>query len=108
MLPQDDDRRTLWLCAAIAIAPALCAAAQVTSNVIVEKYVFIPAVVAAMKPAALFNACLAGGLAAWAAVSLPGGRFALTIAAALSAFVVGAAIYAVSLGVLSLLAAVVI
>ncbi|MDQ3333502.1 MAG: hypothetical protein M3552_23130 [Planctomycetota bacterium] len=107
MPPQDEDRRTLWLCLAIVIAPIVCAAAQVATGVIVERFVIVPSIVAAMKPLAMVNGCLAGGLAAWAAVLLPGGRLGLTVAAALSAFIVGAAIYAVALGLLFIAAAIV-
>jgi len=107
MLPDDDDRRTTWLCVAIAVAPVICAAAQVTASTFVERFVVVPAVAASMKPLAVANGCLAGGLAAWAAVLLPGGRLALTVTAAFSAFIVGGAVYVISLGVLSILAAVV-
>lgn len=107
MLPDDDDRRTAWLCGAIVVVPVLCAAAQVTANTLVERFVAIPAVAASMTPFAVANGCLAGIVAAWAAVLLPGGRLALTVAAALSAFLVGGAIYVIALGVFSILAAIV-
>lgn len=106
MLPQDDDRRTFWLCLAVVSAPVALAAVQVATDLIVERFVIVPSIVGAMRPLALINGCLAGGLAAWAAVLLPGGRFALTITAAVAAFIVGTAIYGVAFGVFSVAAAI--
>ena len=107
MLPEDEDRRTAWLCVAIAVAPGICAAAQVTASTLVERFIFIPAVAASMGPLAVANGCLAGALAAWAAVLLPGGRLPLTVTAAVSAFIVGGALYAIALGVFSMFAAII-
>lgn len=106
MLPEDDDRRTAWLCGAIVVVPVLCAAAQVTASTLVERFVVVPAVAASMTPFAVANGCLAGIVAAWAAVLLPGGRLALTVTAALSTFIVGGAIYVIALSVFLILAAV--
>ncbi len=105
MLPEDDDRRTAWLCVGIAVAPMVCAAAQVAASTLVERFVFVPAVAASMRPLAIANGCLAGVLAAWAAVMLPGGRLGLTVTAAFAAFVVGVATYVIALGVFSIIAA---
>jgi hypothetical protein len=107
MLPQDDDRRTAWLCVVVAVAPIICAAAQVTASALVERFVVIPAIAASMPPLAVANGCLAGALSAWAVVLLPGGRLALTVTAAMSAFIVGGAIYVLALGVFSIVMAVV-
>jgi hypothetical protein len=107
MLPQNDDRRTALLCAAIAVVPIDCAAAQVTASALVERFVVIPSIAASMPALAIANGCLAGALAAWAAVLLPGGRLALTVTAAMSAFIVGGAIYTISLGIFSIVMAIV-
>lgn len=95
MLPRDDDRRTYTCCAIIIAVPAGLAAAQATVSAIVERWA--TGVGPALPSLAFFNAAVAGAAAAWAAVLLPGGRTRLNIAAAISAFIVGAAIYAVAM-----------
>lgn len=104
MSDDDHDRRVLACCAAILLVPILLAAAQVAVRQIVEHWVVVPAIAAALNPLAFLNALLAGVAAAWTTILLPGGRMAFTIVAAVSAFIVGAAIYAFGLIAVSILA----
>lgn len=97
MLPQDEDRRTYVCCAIIGAVPVVLAAAQVTANAIVERWVTVTGVQSAMMPLFFFNGVVSAVGAAWAALLLPGGRTQLNLVAAAAAFIVGAAIYTVAL-----------
>lgn len=96
MLPRDDDRRTYVCSAIIVLVPVLLAAASVTVSVVIERWGLVAWARSATYPLTVFNGVAAGAVAAWAAVMLPGGSMRLTITAAVAAFLVGPAIYAVA------------
>jgi len=96
MLPRDDDRRTYVCCAIIVLVPVLLAAASVTVSIVIERWELVAWARSAAYPLTIFNGVAAGAVAAWAAVMLPGGTLRLTIVAAVAAFLVGPAIYAVA------------